>query len=91
MYKSSVFLHFVPMTREEEKLLRLMGKRIRDLRINAEYDSQEAFAYDAEIPRAQYGRYEVGTNITILSLYKILKYHKISLEEFFSEGFEKVK
>jgi transcriptional regulator with XRE-family HTH domain len=79
------------MTKEEEKLLRLMGKRIRELRINAGFNSQEAFAYEANIPRAQYGRYETGTNITILSLSKIIKFHKISLEEFFSQGFEKRK
>jgi len=60
-----------------------MGKRIRELRIKAGFKSQEAFAHEAEIPRAQYGRYEAGTNITILSLNKILKFHKISPEKFF--------
>ena len=75
------------MTKEEEKLLKLMGKRIRQLRIDANYQSQEAFAYDAGIPRAQYGRYEAGSNITFLSLQKIIKHHKISLEKFFSVGF----
>lgn len=79
------------MTKDEEKLLRLMGKRIRELRISANFKSQEAFAYEAGIPRAQYGRYEAGTNITILSLSKIIKFHKITLEEFFSKGFEKHK
>lgn len=79
------------MTKEEEKLLRLIGKRIRELRIDKGYSSQESFAYDAYIPRAQYGRYEAGTNITILSLNKIIKFHKITLEEFFSQGFEKRK
>ncbi|HEY0030776.1 MAG TPA: helix-turn-helix transcriptional regulator [Bacteroidia bacterium] len=79
------------MTKEEEKLLRLMGKRIRDLRINAGFTSQESFAYEAGIPRAQYGRYEAGTNITILSLNKIIKFHKLSLEEFFKQGFDKSK
>ena len=68
-----------------------MGKRIKELRVNAGFNSQEAFAYEAEIPRAQYGRYEAGSNITVLSLNKIIKYHKISLEEFFSKGFEKNK
>lgn len=75
------------MTKEEEKLLRQMGKRIKDLRVKAKYTSQEAFAYDAGIPRAQYGRYEAGSNITLLSLSKIIKFHKITLSQFFSEGF----
>lgn len=78
------------MTKEEEKLLRALGKRIRELRINAGFSSQESFAYEAGIPRAQYGRYETGTNITFLSLNKILKYHKLSPEEFF-KGMEKGK
>ena len=68
-----------------------MGKRIRDLRIKAGFKSQEAFAYEANIPRAQYGRYEAGTNITLLSLNKIIRFHKLSLEEFFKNGFEKLK
>jgi len=79
------------MTKEEEKLLRLIGKRLRELRIDAGYTSQESFAYDAGIPRAQYGRYEAGTNITIISLNKIIRFHKLSMEEFFKQGFEKVK
>ena len=79
------------MTKEEEKLLRLMGKRIRELRLDAGYTSQEAFAHDAGIPRAQYGRYEAGSNITILSLNKILKFHKISQGEFFNQDFGKSK
>lgn len=79
------------MTKEEEKLLKQMGNRIRNLRIDAGFTSQETFAYEANIPRAQYGRYEAGTNITFLSLNKILKFHKLSLEAFFSQGFEKQK
>ncbi len=75
---------------EEELLLTRLGDRIRDLRTKKGYTSQETFAYDAEIPRAQYGRYEKGVNITLTSLYKILKFHKLTLDEFFSEGFEDV-
>ncbi len=78
------------MTKEEEKLLRLLGKRIRELRIGAGFSSQEAFAYEAGIPRAQYGRYETGSNITYLTLNRILKYYKMTPEEFF-KGLEKIK
>lgn len=65
-----------------------MGDRIRDLRKKAGYTSQETFAYDAEIPRALYGKYEKGSNITIASLYRILQFHEITFEEFFSKGFD---
>jgi len=79
------------ITKEEERLLRAIGERIRELRKQAGFSSQDKFAYDSNIPRAQYARYEKGINITILSLNKIIKYHKISLEEFFNKGFDKVK
>ena len=71
------------MTEEEEKFLRVFGERTRQLRKKAGYSSQDQFAYDAEIPRAQYARYEKGVNITLLSLRKILKFHNITLSEFF--------
>lgn len=70
-------------TKEEEKFLRILGENLRELRKKANYSSQDKFAYDSEIPRAQYARYEKGTNITILSLKKVLKFHKIELSDFF--------
>ena len=67
-----------------------MGKRITELRKKAGYTSQETFAYDADIPRALYGRYEKGVNLTLFSLYRIIKYHEITFEDFFKEGFEEL-
>ena len=78
------------ITKDEEILLQRLGERIRQLRIEKGYTSQETFAYDAEIPRAQYGRYEKGENLTITSLYRILKFHKLSFDDFFKDGFEDV-
>jgi transcriptional regulator with XRE-family HTH domain len=73
---------------EDEKLLKQLGERIRTLRKKAGFSSQETFAYEAGIPRAQYGTYEKGVNITVLNLKKIIKFHKMTFEEFFSEGFD---
>ncbi|MDX2197263.1 MAG: helix-turn-helix transcriptional regulator [Cytophagales bacterium] len=70
-----------------EQLTKL-GNRIRNLRLKAGYQSQEIFAYESNIPRAQYARYEKGTNITYVSLLKIISVHKLSVHEFFSEGFD---
>jgi transcriptional regulator with XRE-family HTH domain len=75
------------LDKEEKKLFKKIGQRLTALRKQAGYTSQETFAYDADIPRALYGRYEKGANLTIASLYKILKFHEISFEDFFSEGF----
>lgn len=77
-----------PMDKKEIELYSLLGSRITELRKKAGYSSQETFAYDADIPRALYGRYEKGANLTIWSLNRILKYHKISFEDFFKKGFE---
>lgn len=73
---------------EEKELFLLLGERLKDLRKKSGYSSQEIFAYDAEIPRALYGKYEKGCNITLSSLRRILKFHKIRFEDFFSEGFK---
>jgi len=70
---------------EDEKFLLLIGEKLRELRKKAGYSNQEYFSYDAEIPRAQYGRYEKGVNLTLLSLKKILDFHKLTFEEFFKD------
>jgi hypothetical protein len=72
----------------EKKLYISLGKRITDLRKRAGYTSRETFDYDANLPRAQYGRYEQGVNLTINSLSKIVSHHKMSFKEFFEEGFD---
>lgn len=81
-------LFCVVASKNEIHLHVLLGKRLKELRKEAGYTSQETFAYDAEIPRALYGKYEKGANITIDSLHRILKFHKITFKDFFKKGFE---
>jgi transcriptional regulator with XRE-family HTH domain len=71
----------------EKKGLTMLGNRIKMLRIEAGYSNYEYFAYDHNISRAQYGKYEKGANISFTTLLKIMKAHKMTIEEFFSEGF----
>lgn len=73
---------------DDEAYLKMLWKRIRDLRIKAGYTSHETFAYAFDFPRTQYGRYERGHNITYLNILKIVSAFGMTLEEFFSEGFE---
>ena len=68
---------------KHEKQLIKVGDRLRTLRKKAGYKSYENFAFDNEINRVQSGRMEKGTNITLLSLLKVLDIHKLTLEEFF--------
>ncbi len=73
--------------KEDPELLKL-GNRIRDLRLKIGYTNYEYFAYENDFSRAQYGKWEKGRNITYLNLLKIVKAFNMTLEEFFSEGFD---
>lgn len=68
--------------------LKKLGERIKQLRIKKGYTSYEYFAYDHNISRAQFGRYEQGQDLRLSSLIKIVNAFGISLAEFFSEGFD---
>lgn len=72
----------------KEEVLQKLAKRIKELRIAKGYSSYEYFAYDHNISRAQYGRYEKGEDLRFSTLAKIINAFGISMKEFFSEGFE---
>ena len=76
------------LTTENDEYQKKLGKRIRELRIKKGYSNYEYFAYEHNIGRTQYGKYEAGGNIQFNTLVKILKALDISLKEFFSEGFD---
>ena len=65
-----------------------LGERIRALRIAQGHTSHETFAYQHNINRVQYSRYERGEDLRFSTLIKIVQAFDMSLEEFFSEGFE---
>ena len=68
--------------------LKQLGKRLQQLRIQKGFTNYEYFAYEHNIGRAQYGSYENGSNIQFDTLLKLIKIHKISIKNFFSEGFD---
>ena len=69
--------------------LKEIGERLRYFRKKAGYTNSEYFAYEHNISRPQYGKYEAGANIQLNTLMKILKALNVSLEEFFT-GFNEV-
>lgn len=71
-----------------EPELRELGRRIRQLRIDKGYSSAEKFAFDNHLSRVSYTKCETGVNMTYMSLRKLLKVFGISIQEFFSEGFQ---
>lgn len=68
--------------------LKKLGERIKQLRIKEGYTSYEYLAYDHNISRAQFGRYEKGQDLRFSSLIKVINAFGITLSEFFSEGFD---
>ena len=73
---------------DKSKEISKLAKRIKSLRIKKGYSSYENFAFDKGIHRAQFGRYETGTDMQYTSLLKVAKAFDMTLEEFFSEGFD---
>lgn len=68
----------------------LIAGKLRSLRKSSGFTNHEEFAYACDIARAQYGRYEKGANLMLTTLMKILKYHGISLGEFFSLSVDEI-
>ena len=66
------------------------GERLRYFRKLKGFSNYEHFAYEVDISRSQYGKYESGGNIKLSTLIKILNFLEVSLKEFFSEGFDDV-
>lgn len=73
---------------KKEEDLKKLGDRIRSLRIKKGYSNYENFAYEHNIARAQYGKYEQGEDLRYSSLLKVIRALGVSLQEFFSEGFD---
>ncbi|HEY4789150.1 MAG TPA: helix-turn-helix transcriptional regulator, partial [Bacteroidales bacterium] len=63
------------------------GDRIRSLRIKKGYSNYENFAFEHDIARAQYGKYEKGEDLRYSSLMKVIRALGLTPKEFFSEGF----
>jgi len=71
----------------QEKYLKLVGERLRELRISAGFKNYEHFAYSHGLSRAQYGRYENGANMTFTTLLRLIEIHDITLNAFFDSRF----
>ncbi len=57
---------------------------MKELRLEQGYNSYEQFAFAHDIGRAQYGKYERGTeDLRLSSLYKILRKFDVSFPDFF--------
>lgn len=71
---------------EFDTFLIKVGKKLKKFREDKGYTSYEQFAFEHNIGRAQYGKYERGSeDMRLSSLFKVLKALNISWEEFFKD------
>ena len=71
---------------EFEALRAKVGTRMKEIRLEKGYSSYEQFAFKHEIGRAQYGKYERGSeDLRLSSLFKVLRSLNVTFEEFFSK------
>lgn len=81
------------MANDEEYIiqqLEKLGDRLKTIRKEQGFSNYEQFAFENDLPRSQYGRYEKGNDLRFSSLLRVLKAMNISLKDFFSKGFESV-
>jgi transcriptional regulator with XRE-family HTH domain len=68
-------------------VLKKIGAKLKKLRKEKGYKNSDDFAYDNEINRSQYGKYEAGAqDMRMSSLLKTINRMGLTLEEFFKEG-----
>jgi transcriptional regulator with XRE-family HTH domain len=64
--------------------LKQIGAGLSELRKDKGYDTIRDFAKKHKLPEIQYWRIENGkTNLTLKSLTRLLRIHKLTLEDFF--------
>jgi transcriptional regulator with XRE-family HTH domain len=71
-----------PVTEAEKEYFKRVGARLKYYRLLRGHTNYETFANLYDIPRSTYGKYELGRNITLLSLNRILDVLEIEYEEF---------
>jgi len=74
--------------KKTDKDIQKLATRIKTIRKKLGYTNADFFAYEHEITRSQYARYETGENIRFSSLMMLIKAFGMTPQEFFSEGFE---
>jgi len=72
---------------DTDKVLVQLGERIKALRKEKGFNSYEHFAYDIEISRSGYAKYEAGSDMRFTTLLKIIYGLGMTLDEFFETGF----
>lgn len=79
----------VKVEQNPKETLKKIGKKLKNIRKQKGYENSDDFAYDNEINRSQYGKYEAGAqDMRLSSLLKTVNALGLTLEEFFADGFD---
>lgn len=79
----------VSVVQDPKIALKKIGAKLKKIRKERGYDNGDDFAYDNEINRSQYGKYEAGAqDMRISSLLKTINSLGMTIEEFFGDGLE---
>lgn len=77
-------------TKEHLETLKIIGRRVTELRLAKGYPSRLEFANDHDLAHIQYWRIEKGlANLTFKSLAKVLAIHNMTIEDLFCEMLSK--
>lgn len=77
-----------PLPNEIKKI----GLRLRSIRKKLGFTNSDLFANRYELDRAQYGKYETGSqDLRITSLIKILEKIDYKLSDFFNDEYDEIK
>lgn len=74
--------------KKTELELKKLGAKIRRIRKAKGYSNYEQFAFEHKFARAQYGRYENGSDLRYSSLLRIIAAFDMTIEAFFNEDFD---
>ena len=75
-------------TKRSKEYIPQLGARLKQVREAKGYTSYEVFAYEHNINRTQYGRYERGEDLRFSTLLRVITALGVTVNEFFEEGFE---
>lgn len=79
----------VAVAQNPRATLKKIGDKMKRLRKENGYMNSDDFAYDNEINRSQYGKYEAGAkDMRISSLIKTVNSLGVTIEQFFADGLD---
>ncbi|MBX3253347.1 MAG: helix-turn-helix transcriptional regulator [Chitinophagaceae bacterium] len=71
----------------KEEILRKLGETIKSSRKKKGFTSFEHFAYQMDISRSLYAKYEAGSDLRVSTLFRIIQGMGMKVSEFF-KGFD---